>query len=221
MTSNNKPGGAAGMTRYMRGAILPLLVLQFAYLVWSGAALTLVFDMKEDRTGVFDRQMILSSLSMLDMAGFVVHSLFFLVLFSWIYRTFRLAMEAGFSNLKHTAGWSVGWWLIPVANFIKPYYVLMEMWQFAGWKGDRTGFIFDKKADSSPILGAFWIFWVTGMVLSFQYPYQEPEAGLDFTYLAKITFFNGGIAIFDFTSGVLLYLFVGKVRDRLVANFGG
>lgn len=45
----------------------------------------------------------------------------------WWYQTYRVVETSGAANRKWSAGWAVGGWFIPFANFIIPKLVLNEM----------------------------------------------------------------------------------------------
>lgn len=46
----------------------------------------------------------------------------------WVYRSDALARALGSTEMAHSPGWSVGWFFVPFANLVKPYYVLKEIY---------------------------------------------------------------------------------------------
>lgn len=46
----------------------------------------------------------------------------------WVYRSDALARGLGSDRMAHSPGWSVGWFFVPFANLVKPYYVLKEIY---------------------------------------------------------------------------------------------
>jgi len=46
----------------------------------------------------------------------------------WIYRANRNARALGATGMTYTPGWSVGWYFVPFANLIKPYYAMSEIY---------------------------------------------------------------------------------------------
>jgi hypothetical protein len=79
----------------------------------------------------------------------------------WVYRANRNARALGAKGMKYSPAWSVGWFFVPLAGLIMPYFVIKEIWQASRpipsgrW---RKGFI-------SPILPAWWIVSVVcGMI---------------------------------------------------------
>jgi hypothetical protein len=68
-----------------------------------------------------------------------------LILFlRWIYCANSNARKLGASGMAFTPGWSVGWFFVPFANFVKPYQVMREIWQTSSnpgaWKGEPVPF---------------------------------------------------------------------------------
>jgi hypothetical protein len=47
----------------------------------------------------------------------------------WIYRAALNSHGFGARNLTVTPGWAVGWYFIPFANLVKPYYAMKEIFQ--------------------------------------------------------------------------------------------
>lgn len=45
----------------------------------------------------------------------------------WIYAAMK-NVHVLHQDVKYTPGWAVGWYFIPLANVIMPYYVMKEMW---------------------------------------------------------------------------------------------
>jgi hypothetical protein len=59
----------------------------------------------------------------------LVSAFVFVVLFMiWIYRLNKNLHALSDMSMKYTPGWSVGWFFIPLANFILPYKVVKEIW---------------------------------------------------------------------------------------------
>jgi hypothetical protein len=50
---------------------------------------------------------------------------------SWIYQTNKRLQLKYASTMKFTSGWSVGWFLVPVAFLWKQYQVLNEIWRMS------------------------------------------------------------------------------------------
>jgi len=77
-----------------------------------------------------------------------------IALFMWIHRTTRNAWALGIAGLKFTPGWSVIWWLIPIASLFQPYRIVSEVWRAsAGELGSETW-------KTGPIPGWLPIWWL-------------------------------------------------------------
>lgn len=77
----------------------------------------------------------------------------------WIYRAHANLKLAGFDGLQFSAGWSVGWFFIPFANFFKPYQAMRELWNTSCL--DSDGF----SAPADQRLTLWWGLWVAGNII--------------------------------------------------------
>ena len=70
----------------------------------------------------------------------------------WLYRAERNARSLGAEGMRYSEGWSVGWFLMPVASLFMPYFVLRELWKASS--PNATGEW--RRTAVSPILGIWW-----------------------------------------------------------------
>ncbi len=80
----------------------------------------------------------------------VVGSILFLV---WVYRVNRNAWTFGPTQMRHSPGWSVGWFLIPLANLVKPFSIMREIWLVSSRGTTPNG----KPARAWPLIGSWWL----------------------------------------------------------------
>jgi hypothetical protein len=76
----------------------------------------------------------------------------------WQYRAQRNAIELAGGGLKFTPGWSVGWWFIPLANLVKPFETVRELWKAShgvAWRSLNTW----------RVIGWWWALWLAGSAL--------------------------------------------------------
>lgn len=61
----------------------------------------------------------------------------------WLYRAYRRLQRAGVEELRHSPGWAVAWYFIPLANLVKPYQVMMELWRRSHqeWVSGSSGLV--------------------------------------------------------------------------------
>ena len=57
----------------------------------------------------------------------------------WTHRAARNLPALGARGLKYTPGWSVGWFFIPLAHLIMPYFVASEIWRESDPEQARSG----------------------------------------------------------------------------------
>lgn len=74
----------------------------------------------------------------------------------WIYRAHKNLIDAGCDGLEFTAGWSIGWFFVPIANFYMPYKAMREAWHASlGQSGDTS---------PPPLLTIWWSSYLAGNI---------------------------------------------------------
>lgn len=81
----------------------------------------------------------------------------------WTHRAARNLPALGGRNLKYTPGWAVGWFFIPFANFVVPYFVGMEIWRHSDPQQSTDGY----GSNSSPVIAGWWLTYVLHWILPF------------------------------------------------------
>ncbi len=51
---------------------------------------------------------------------------------TWIHRAGSNLQPLGTHGQRFSPGWAVGWWFIPIMNFLRPYQALAEIWRSTG-----------------------------------------------------------------------------------------
>jgi hypothetical protein len=76
----------------------------------------------------------------------------------WQHRAQRNAIELASGGLKFTPGWAVGWWFVPLANLVKPFETVRELWKAShgvAWRSLNTW----------RVIGWWWALWLAGSAL--------------------------------------------------------
>jgi hypothetical protein len=76
----------------------------------------------------------------------------------WQHRAQRNVVELTAGGLGFTPGWAVGWWFIPLANLVKPFQAVRELWK-ASHGGDTW-----RHTSTWPVIGLWWAFWLVGNI---------------------------------------------------------
>jgi hypothetical protein len=80
----------------------------------------------------------------------------------WTHRAARNLPALGGRNLKYTPGWAVGWFFIPLANLMMPYFVASEIWRNSD---PMQANVEPQHKNTSPLVSAWWfIYMVTWVV---------------------------------------------------------
>lgn len=78
----------------------------------------------------------------------------------WIYRAAANIRTARIAGFAFTPGWAVGWNFVPVANFVKPYQAMGQIWD-ASHGGDR-----DSRYRGQMLLAGWWGLWSFSIVVT-------------------------------------------------------
>jgi hypothetical protein len=73
----------------------------------------------------------------------------------WIYRSHSNLRALGGTNQEFTPGSAVGWYFVPIANLIKPYHAMKELWHQSA-PPPRDAFGLGSFAAGPPALFAWW-----------------------------------------------------------------
>jgi len=83
----------------------------------------------------------------------------------WTHRATRNLPALGGRGLRFTPGWAVGWFFIPLANFVMPYLVFAEIWRHSDPQQRNLDGSGDKK--TSPLVGCWWGANVTRLFIEY------------------------------------------------------
>ncbi|WIG54473.1 MAG: hypothetical protein OJF61_000259 [Rhodanobacteraceae bacterium] len=74
----------------------------------------------------------------------------------WMYESFKILQTIKTRPLDITPGWAVGWWFVPIANFVMPCRAMLELWIGSDSSEDwiRTGFTIPVRI--------WWTLWLLG-----------------------------------------------------------
>jgi hypothetical protein len=81
----------------------------------------------------------------------------------WTHRAARNLPALGARGLKYTPGWAVGWFFIPLAHLVMPYFVAAEIWR----ESDPAQKHLDAQGGktTSPLVASWWFTYVIQAVL--------------------------------------------------------
>ena len=69
----------------------------------------------------------------------------------WTHRAARNLPALGAQRLQYTPGWAVGWFFIPLANLVMPYFVGAEIWRESDPAQQGHG-----GKNTSPLVACWW-----------------------------------------------------------------
>lgn len=140
-------------------------------------------------------------------------AVFFLV---WIHRVYRNLPALGARGLKHSPGWAVVSFLIPIIQLYKPYFVMREIWKASDPEVDAGDGSAWQGARGSSMLNLWWLCHAVGLFIMYVYLtlafvfIAKIEAGmlLNMTYAVMFASFLGMIA------GIMLIIMVRSIDHR-------
>ncbi len=127
----------------------------------------------------------------------------------WCYRANANARALGATGMTYTPGWSVGWWFIPFANLIVPYFVVKEFYKAgknpSNWQTKECDMIVHVWFGSW--LGSILIGWVVGCYVAFQaFPFSDGSQ-----IMAPSAYINIPSVMLQVAAGIAAILMIGRL----------
>src|SRR5262249_9434379 len=83
----------------------------------------------------------------------------------WVYQANVNLRQMGVMGLEFTPGWAVGWFLIPLVNWYRPYSVLQELWKASDPTAAGESVVGWKRSANSPFILGWCISWaISGII---------------------------------------------------------
>jgi hypothetical protein len=130
----------------------------------------------------------------IELCAYLVSATLF---FIWLYRVYKNLRSLGANNLRTSPGGAVGYWFFPFINFVIPYYIFQEIWQFSRW---------DRKILKGDLRPSSLIKWWWGLFIA-----QAITESI-----ASFTFGAGGLSDRGFNAAIMI---VAKISSILAAIF--
>jgi hypothetical protein len=115
--------------------------------------------------------MVVGLFALIDIPLRILCAIFFLI---WLHRAYGNLSPLKAQNLEFSPGWAVGWWFIPLANLVKPFQIVRELYV----KSDRDGYDDDgalSGGSRSAELVGFW--WAALLLSNFAYRISDKLYG--------------------------------------------
>lgn len=169
------PAGALAFTRELAWVVIALLAVRMlmdAHMLWRYYQTTAVISALvsgSEQSGVLDEaamtqaeqllhgNMITQQRYMLLMIPLPVLFLYF------VYRSRQCLEWLNARELEFTAAWSVGWFLIPFLNLVRPYAVMSELWRASD--PDHRDPVEWRRAPVSRVVLAWWMTFITAFAV--------------------------------------------------------
>ncbi|MFJ8621406.1 DUF4328 domain-containing protein [Kitasatospora sp. NPDC093550] len=125
-----------------------------------------------------------------------------LVFLAWLWRA-RLNAEAlgGARSQRRARGWTVGAWMVPVANLWIPYQVVTDVWKASA----------PRRANPGPVLALWWGCWLIGGMVGRAYTYQVMQETLSEDGLRRAVYLGTVSTALDVLAGVLVIHVVHRI----------
>ena len=128
----------------------------------------------------------------------------------WTYRLTANLRSFGVPGLKHTPGWAVGYFFVPILSLYRPYQIFREIWQ--GSDPAALAAPDWRHLPTPPILGLWWFFWILTNVVGNLAARSGSDPGLDHHSIALVDNSIG------FVSALLALWMVRQVTARQTAT---
>ncbi|MEW6412623.1 MAG: DUF4328 domain-containing protein [Candidatus Zixiibacteriota bacterium] len=135
------------------------------------------------------------------------------VVFSiWTYRANYNAHALGGRGMKYTPGWAVGWYFVPIANIIKPMYVMEEIYRVSE---NPSVNISEKK--SVRFVQLWWALWlISGFVGQLAFRKSMRAEALEDLYESSAWIFAGDII--EIPAYIVALLLITKICEMQMSK---
>ncbi|MDQ3634952.1 MAG: DUF4328 domain-containing protein [Acidobacteriota bacterium] len=156
---------------------------------------------------------IIGILSLIEIPLRIATVVFFLM---WLYHAYKNLSALKAQHLEFSPGWAVGWWFIPLANLVKPFQVVRELWNESDPEFDEElGFLAGDLG--APTIIGFW--WATFLISGFLFRISSnliDNAGNIDTYFPTVLLLG---AIINAVAAVLAIIIVKKITEKQEQRF--
>ena len=121
----------------------------------------------------------------------------------WTYRLVQNLRAFGVSGLKHSPGWAVAYFFIPILSLYRPYQIFREVWQGSDPDPAQRAAGTWHRARTPALLGFWWCAWILTNVLDA----LSAQSGADIT----VNVLDNAIAV---ASSLLALWVVRRVTAR-------
>jgi hypothetical protein len=145
------------LTQVLLALSIPLQILAITRVMHQRSALDDAVRGTGSRSAVADADHEVRVVSVVIIVAVLVTAAVFI---TWLY---RLRKDAGMFHpqlQERGAGWAIGGWFIPFANFVIPFLVTREVARALALPVGR----YDQEPKQPPILAAWWALWVVGAI---------------------------------------------------------
>jgi hypothetical protein len=146
-----------GLAVWVQGLLAAAGVISVVSIV---VQLALVSDLNQQTFGqeVVDKARAVQTWSVIQILAVLATGI---VWVCWQHRAQANLRPLGVPDPTFSPGWVVGWWFIPIANFVMPYRTMAELWKGSGphhgiaWRTESI----------TPLIPVWWGAWVVSQIL--------------------------------------------------------
>lgn len=149
--------------------------------------------------------------SLINIFWVIIYIALVIVFLMWIHRVYKNLRAVHVQGLKHSPGWAVGWYFIPIANLFKPYVVMKEIWK-STFHADGTGSWKDKKAPSLMLI--WWLTFIIGNIIAGRNSFATYDTFGDYKMDAMISLISEPLLIISGISLLILMGRITKIQDK-------
>jgi hypothetical protein len=138
----------------------------------------------------------------------------------WTFQAYKNLTRLRVRGLKHSPGWAVGYFFIPILNWFKPCVVFVEMWRASAPTAAADDPTAWQRTNGASLVGLWWICWIASRILGncsarLSFPPANPS-------LQELQT-QSGVAILCDALSILAALFaillVKRIQDRQAQKY--
>jgi hypothetical protein len=139
---------------------------------------------------------------------------------AWFHRAYT-NLRAFEHEPLHRTGWAIYGWVVPIANFFRPYQIAREIWHVSDPQRAREAWV--PIEGSPPLLVAWWALWVVGNLIG-QVSFRMGMHADTIDSLRSLTITNlivDGLSVVSVPLAILLVREISSRQETLWSRAAG
>lgn len=209
MTQNAELGfkSTKSLSYFAIVGLVLILIIDSLMSVFTLAELTVpVSSPLEEDTGGF-LSLWLLMIGLIALARLPLYLFTIVTFLIWLNRSYKNLPHLKSENGEFSSGWAVGWWFIPLANLVKPFQVVRELWNRSDPEFEPEYGFFTSLGGAPGFMGIWWALWIIS-----NFAIRIGDNAFETRYKNEVPLLLGFFAVGAGLSAIAAFLLIKIIR---------